>query len=385
MRGHRLLPAAVVLAALAFTPSAFAGATTLAACGGATTTNCVVSVERNDVVQPYPGGGGGDPYFISAARLSAPAYQQYNFSIQRTVGSWTLDFADVWEITINTGSIYPAETFSRGRNVTVTRGGPAGSRTVKFTISPVRLADQACGSSGSCGSVAGRTFSGYIDGWVDDLSYIDDPDDADAMRGFDLSTNAEWVSTPLQLDYATNSIVLDASNAHFESDGTTVFVGEAEFRIPFAMLSRLYGVDDPATLTASAFTVTAPGASASTSVVVGSGFVKVELDGITFSKRRLRIHGNMTPRSAKKLRAVRTSSSTGLIGFTKAKPRGSKVRGYKATCRAGSHVATASSTRNRSPMRVSGLRSGTSYTCTLRAKSKAGLGQTSAKIKIPAR
>ena len=36
-------------------------------------------------------------------------------------------------------------------------------------------------------------------------------------------------------------------------------------------------------------------------------------------------------------------------------------------------------------MRVSGLRSGTSYTCTLRAKSKAGLGQTSAKIKIPAR
>ena len=57
------------------------------------------------------------------------------------------------------------------------------------------------------------------------------------------------------------------------------------------MLSRLYGVDDPATLTASAFTVTAPGASASTSVVVGAGSVKVELDGITFSKRRLRIHG----------------------------------------------------------------------------------------------
>jgi hypothetical protein len=68
------------------------------------------------------------------------------------------------------------------------------------------------------------------------------------MRGFDLSTNAEWVSTPLQLDYATNSIVLDASNSHFENDGTTVFVGEAEFRIPFAMLSRLYNVDDPASL-----------------------------------------------------------------------------------------------------------------------------------------
>ena len=98
------------------------------------------------------------------------------------------------------------------------------------------------------------TFPGYLDGWVDDLDYIDDPDDGAAMRGFDLSTNADWVSSPLQLDYETNSIVLDASNSHFENDGTTVFVGEAEFRIPFAMLSRLYNVDDPASLTASAFT-----------------------------------------------------------------------------------------------------------------------------------
>lgn len=373
----------MLFGALAFAPSAFAGATTLPACVGPTSTECVVSVERNDVAQPYPGGG-ANPYVISAARLSAPSYQQFNFSIMRTVGSWTLDFSDIWEITLNTGSIYPAETFSRGRNVTVTRGGSAGLRTVKFTISPVRIADQACNSSGSCPSTASRTFSGYIDGWVDNLDYIDDPFDQAAMRGFDLSTNAEWVSTPLKLDYATNSIVLDASNAHYESDGTTVFVGEAEFRIPFAMLSRLYGVDDPSTLTAAAFQVTAPGASASTTVTVETGFVRVEIDGITFSKRRLRIHGDMTPRAAKGLRAKRTSSYTGLLGFTKAKPRGSKVRGYQATCRAGSHVVKSSSKKNRSPLRVSGLRYGTKYTCTLRAKSKAGLGKTSAKIKIPA-
>jgi hypothetical protein len=375
----------VVLAALAIAPSAFAIVLPpLPVCTGLVTTNCVVAVERNDVAVPYPSSP-GDPYQVSAVKFPPADTQNFNFSIARTVGSWSLDSTDVWEVTLNTGSTYPAETFSRGRDVTVTRGGPAGSRTVKFTLSPVRIADDSCNSSGVCIAIANRMFTGYIDGWVDDLSYIDDPDDAAAMRGFDLSTNADWVSTPLKLDYVTNSIVLDASNAHFEPDGTTVFVGEAEFRIPFAMLSRLYGVDDPATLTASAFTVTAPGASATSSVVVDTGSVKVELDGITFSKRRLRIHGNMTPRSAKNLHALRTSSSTGLIVFTRAKPRGSKVRGYKATCRGGSHVVTSSSTRNRSPIRVSGLRYGMSYKCTLRAKSKAGLGQTSAKIKIPAR
>ncbi len=255
------------LGALAVAPSAF-GATSLPACSGGTPTNCVVSVKRDGGAIGYPSLP-GDPYQVSALKLDPPAYQQFNFSIARTIGSWSLDLTDVWEITINTGSTYPAETFSRGREVTVQRGGVAGSRTVKFTISPVRIADQGCNSMGVCGPIAGRMFTGYIDGWVDDLSYIDDPDDAAAMRGFDLSTNADWVSTPLKLDYATNSIVLDASNSHFEPGGTTVFVGEAEFRIPFAMLSRLYGVDDPATLTASAFVVTAPGASASTSVTVG--------------------------------------------------------------------------------------------------------------------
>ncbi len=381
MRGHRLAVAVVGAVALCAAPAA-AGAI-LPLCSGGTPTTCVVSVKRDGITQPYPGGG-GNPYVIQALKLDPPSNEDFNFSIDKTVGGWTLELGVPWEITINTGAIAPSQTFSRGRDVTVTRGGVVGSRTVTFTLSPVRVADGGCNSMGVCGTHATTLRPGYLDGWVNDLSYITDPDDVAAMRGFDLSTNADWVSTPLKLDYVTNSIVLDASNAHFEPDGTTVFVGEAEFRIPFAMLSRLYGVDDPATLTASAFTVTAPGASASTSVVVGASSVKVELDGITFSKRRLRIHGDMTPRAAKDLRAIRTSSSTGLIGFTKAKPRGSKVRGYQATCRSGSHVLKPSSKQNRSPLRVRGLRSGQSYTCTLRAKSKAGLGKTSAKIKIPA-
>jgi hypothetical protein len=141
-------------------------------------------------------------------------------------------------------------------------------------------------------------------------------------------------------------------------------------------------VDDPASLTASAFSVTAPGASASTSVTVDTGSVKVELDGITFTKRRLRIHGDMTPRAPTSVRARRTSSSTALLGFTRARPRGSKVRGYKASCRATGHTVIASSSHNLSPLRVRGLHYGTKYACTLRAKSHAGLGKI-ARIGIP--
>jgi Fibronectin type III domain len=381
MRGHQISLVLAVVAALAAAPSAFGVILPpLPRCTGVVTTNCMVSVFLDDSEQPYPSAV-SDPYQISAVKFPPGDVQNFSFNIDVNGGGWTLPSGGVWEVTINTGASYPGETFSRGRNVTVVRGGVAGSHTVRFTLQPVRLADQGCNSMGVCVPVAARTFPGYLDGWVDDLSYITDPDDRAAMRGFDLSTNAEWVSTPLQLDYATNSIVLDASNSHFEHDGTTVFVGEAEFRIPFAMLSRLYNVDDPASLTASAFQVTAPGASASTSVTVGASDVKVELDGITFTKRRLRIHGNTTPRAPTNVRAKRTSSSTALLGFTKARPRGSKVRGYKATCRAGSHVVTASSSRNRSPLRVAGLYYGTRYACTLRAKSHAGLGKI-ARISI---
>jgi hypothetical protein len=371
----------VAVFALAAAPSALGVILPpLPACGGATTTNCMLSVKLDGVTQPYPSNP-GDPYQISAVKYPPGDYLNFSFNVDVNGGGWTLPSGGVWEVTLNTGGAYPGETFSRGRNVTIVRGGVAGSHTVRFTMQPVRIADQGCNSMGVCIAVAPRTFPGYLDGWVDDLDYITDPDDRAAMRGFDLSTNADWVSSPLQLDYDTNSIVLDAANSHFENDGTTVFVGEAEFRIPFAMLSRLYNVDDPASLTASAFSVTAPGASASTSVTVDTGSVKVELDGITFTKRRLRIHGDMTPR-APSVRARRTSSSTALLGFTRARPRGSKVRGYKATCRATGHTVIASSSHNLSPLRVRGLHYGTKYACTLRAKSHAGLGKI-ARIGIP--
>lgn len=355
--------------ALAAAPAA--AAQTLPACGGGTTTTCVVSVERNGVTVPYPSG---PDYEILAMEIDPPANEDFYVNVARTGGAWTLDLADVWEITLNTGSVAPSETFARARNVTVERGGPAGSRTVTFTFQPVRMADDSCSGAGICSTTATRLSTGYLDAWVNDLSYISDPADAAAMRGFDLATNADWVSSPLQLDWDTNSIVLDAANAHFEPDGSTVFVGGAEFRIPNAMLQRLYNVDDPGSLTASAFRVTAGvGPAPTVAVTVGAGEVHVTMENITFSKRKLRIRGDMRPRKPRDVRAARRSPTTGVVRFRRALPRGSKVRGYRALCLSGGQVRRGKA--GASPVRIHNLTPGRSYRCSVRATSRAGLGR----------
>ena len=378
----------VALAALALAPAASA-ATTLPACSGVTPTNCVVSVARNGAPVTYPTGV-GDPYQVSAARWTAGGTHYFNFTVSRTIGGFTLDVTDTWNIVLNTGSTYPGETFARGHAVSISRGGGlAGGYTVGFTMHPVRMAvtDDACGHNGACGgptSVAPHLFTGYLDGWVDDLHYITDPDDEAAMRGFDLATNADWVSSPLQLDYETNAIVLDVANRHFEPDGTTPFVGSAEFRLPFAMLTRLYLVDDPPTLTSSAFTVTAAGGVAPLTVVsVSTSSVHVTMDNIGFSKRRLTIRGDTRPLAPRNLRAAHLTRTSAIIRFDPSRRRGSKVRGYQAVCRSGGLTVRGSALR--SPIRVRGLVPSRRYTCNVRAKSHAGLGRIGRVTIRPAR
>jgi hypothetical protein len=73
------------------------------------------------------------------------------------------------------------------------------------------------------------------------------------------------------------------------------------------MLSGLYDVDDPAPLTASAFTVSGTGSAASTDVTVDSAghVVHVDISGMTFSKHHLKVVGNMRPGGVRNLRAIR--------------------------------------------------------------------------------
>ena len=73
------------------------------------------------------------------------------------------------------------------------------------------------------------------------------------------------------MNFETNTIIFDVANTHFESDGTTPFLGHIEVRLPNAMLSRLYNIDDPSTLRPGSFAVTTGGAPATTTLAIETG------------------------------------------------------------------------------------------------------------------
>lgn len=368
---------------------AAAAAVELPKCGAGTTANCIEQILKDGVAVPYPSDPvvGSDDWDVFATREDIGGARYFDVSIFNDLG--TLTVSDVWSVKINTGSTYPGEMFARGQDVTVTRstgGGPP--YTVTVTLSPVEMAYDGCTSSGACGEFAGEYDPAQIRAVVNDSGYRSDPDDALAMRGFDLATNTDWVSSPLELDYATNTILLDVANAHRKplSEGGGVFRGQAEFRLPNAMLRRLYNVDDPPSLTPASFAVRGMGGAATTLVAVDGSGVHVDIDGMTFSKRKLKIEGKTHPRKPGNLRAKRKTAVKAKITSSGAKPRGSKVRGYKAVCRPGRGAKVRAETTRRDPLPiwVKGLTPGKRYVCTVRAKSRAGLG-TAGKVSIPRR
>jgi hypothetical protein len=367
------------VAAVLLAPSALADSTTtLSLCAPLPDPPCVVSVKRNGLDIPYNAspGGADDVVYATKFHFTGDPTKHFYFNIAAPDGSWTLDTSDTYEISLNLGSADPGETFERGHDVTITRNlSDPSNQIITFTQNPVLVADQGCNSMGSCDPVAGRTLTGYSDGWIDDLAFIDDPLDRASMRGYDFATSADWSSSPPTLNYDTHTFILDIGNAHFLHDGTTRFIGSAEFRFPFAMLSRLYEVDDPASLTAGSFTISGTGAAATSTVDIDSGghVVHVTIEGMTFSKHRVKIVGDMRPGGVRNLKAVRVSRTAGKLKFDPAASHGSKVRGYKATCKSDSGLS-ATGSADASPLKITGLAAGVKYRCTVRAKSRFGDG-----------
>lgn len=368
--------AAVALAALA--PAAGAVVYTprvLPPCATPTSTECIAAVTDD-----------GAPVTIADwawATLSSPAEGHpvdHPFILagigNGPAGERALDPTHVYGLTLRTGALRPAQVFGRGTQVTVERVGTAAAGyEVTMIARPVRLAytDSGCAGTGVCPAVADRFSAAYWDAQIDDGSAFADPDDQAAADGFHFFSSTDWFSSPPSLDFATHAITVDVANSHFEPDGTTVFSGTAELLLPDAMLTRLYLVDDPATLTTSAFTVGAGGAPGATVTVdrVGSA-VRVRFSGLTFSRRRLRVVGQPTPGAPRRPVAVRTGRHRALLGFAAARARGSRVRGYRAVCTSGRQVLRASGSR--SPLRLRALIAGRGYRCTIRATSRAGLG-----------
>jgi hypothetical protein len=346
---------------------------------------CFVSITKNPDTTPvtlHTNGTldigveviGGQTYVLDGARY-------WTFSIQDQHGQFDLNTADTYEVVLDIGGKNPGETFSRGQNVEVSRDLTDPSHhlvTIKMNPVPVSYTFSGCNGDGTCPTRPDVEATGYYEVFVDNLGYLTSPADEAAMQGWDLVSSTDWISSPPTLNYDTHTFIIDAANAHCANLGPAPcvpFVGGVSMTFPFAMLSGLYDVDDPASLTPSAFTVSGTGSAASTDVTVDSAghVVHVDISGMTFSKHHLKVIGNMRPGGVRNLRGIRVSGTVGKLKFDPAKPHGSKVRGYKATCRSSSgYVARAGSSG--SPLRVTGLVLGVKYRCTVQAKSRFGLG-----------
>jgi len=344
-----------------------------APCFASITKNGTTTLHTNDVLDTGVEVIGGQTFVIDGARY-------WKFSIQDQHGDFNLNTTDTYEVVLDLGTSNLGETFSRGQNVTVERDfSDASHHTVTFTMNPVPVSytDSGCHGDGTCPERPDVEATGYLEGSVDNLHYLTDPADEAAMQGWDLVASTDWISSPPTLNYDTHTFIIDAANSHCANPvGTCVpFVGGVSMTFPFAMLSHLYEVDAPGTLGPSAFSISGAGGAASTAVTVDDAghVVHVDISGMTFSKRRLKVVGDMRPGGVRNLHAVRVSASVGRLKFDPAKSRGSKVRGYKATCKSSSGLV-ASGSADDSPLKVTGLSPGVKYDCKVWAKSRFGDG-----------
>ncbi|MDP3892231.1 fibronectin type III domain-containing protein, partial [Nocardioides sp.] len=356
-------------------------------CSVDATTPCIVSVTHNGAAVPAD-----DP--VWQVDLS-PTDHGVAWALRQS-GDYRLDSeaAGRWRVRVNTGTIVPRVVYGIGRSGAVTRSGTTGAYQVIAEAAATRVAEECDMSSWPwvCPSVATATalrFSGEISNW----NNWEDKVQRAAFWGVDFWTNVVTNSFPpgIQLDDTTGlgSLRLDFGAPHFEDDGTTVFRGHAELRLPNAFLRHNFFIPDPELMTPAGLLV-AGGGPESTAVVrkdSASAPMTVEVTDMTFSTRRLRVRtGVIVPRRPTRVRGTRTSPTSAKLRYRLAQARGAKVTGYRARCVPPSGPAVKAKRRkNASPLKVTGLRPGARYTCRVRAQSKAGPGPWSKRVKVAPR
>jgi len=309
---------------------------------------------------------------------------------------------DEWQITWRTDAVVPRVAGVTGDAVTVFRTNLPGPGGHEITVSgtPALTTNNDNCNPGVlpwfCPKVPTDSDMGdvhaernYLGGEVTDYGEWRDAAQRRSMYGLDLATDIALTSLPPEIvnDPSTGEeqLLVRLANHHFRADGTTVFEGEAHLRIPNAFLDTTYGIDDPASLTSAGLDPAGTG-GATVSVVPTGTAMRVDIEGLTFSQRRVKIgRGKVTPRRPRDVVARRTALRRARVTFESAVSRGSKVRRHLARCQSarGRRDVELARTR-RSPLVVKGLRPRTGYKCKLRGLSRAGRGAAAA-FTVPAK
>jgi hypothetical protein len=299
----------------------------------------------------------------------------------------------VWRVVIDTGTLVPRVSYAQGANVTFTRSPqPAGTYRLTITASPETITDNnECDFSGpspTCPFRATRAFTAYLATQISDFNYAGmyTPSQVGSFYGMDMSTNIAETDLPPQIvpdpGTGTNEVVFQLANQHELPDGSR-FLGNLHVRLPDSFLSAIYGITDPSTVTTNGLAASIGAGTVSIHEVPGGGALALDLTGVTFSHRTLRIRrGVVTPTTPLHVRARRLGAHRGKVRFRAAHPRGVRIAGYRIVCT--SPHARTSARSHGSPITVTGLAAGVAYSCAVRAESKAGLGRPSRSVHMPA-
>jgi Fibronectin type III domain len=313
-------------------------------------------------------------------------------------------------LTLDLGTYIPSENDIFGVNATVTRN-PYGAASYRETISAQPTYQDGFTDGASCTETNSNEFlcpdqatdtSVGLNGLIND-NYNDGnpPEMAAASYGLDDWTTSFATGPPLFLGSTpAGTITIPIGNSHLHQDGSVV---QSQYNavLPNALLEYM-GIDDPTTITSSSLAVTLQ--SGNVSVTPNSDGVDINLSDITWPEppgagaiarlagvagakkaadKPLRIApGVITPSRAVDVHARRVSKTSGHVTFSGAKPRGSKITHFQVSCSAKHHVSRTGTSKSRKHLRVHKLASATSYSCRVRAVSKAGRGKWSKGVTL---
>ena len=301
------------------------------------------------------------------------------------------DLGAEFQVRMKTGGIKPRVISGWGANGHAAKFFDGSDWVVTVTMEPVKMlmscnnpTEPFCPYTASPSDVAYQAQANINDAdW-----WSTDPTTADQLNGLEQYSNINlfWYP-PAITTSSTGAVTMDflMENSHW--DGTTIFHGLANVRLPNHVLRAFYGIPNPETMVDGSFTSTSTSGSVSSHQEAGDDAWRIDVTNITFSKRHLKLtRGTIVPTRPTNLHATRIDAHTGRVGYTLSKARGANVTGYKIRCvSGGGHVVTNTKTVPTSPIRIGGLRRGVGYDCRVRATSKAGPGTWSLVVRMPAR
>jgi hypothetical protein len=281
-----------------------------------------------------------------------------------------------WSITIRVG-FQPRQTDNYGSGISIDRlNNGDGTYDVTITGNPVTMGVNAeCQTSSwpwQCPATAGANVTSF-QGDISDFEQWNDPSQWGDFNGMDIWTNVEASDVPPEITGDPLTITVDLANSHELAGASSPFQGFYHVSIPNQFLIDM-GIDDPSTLDPASISTSI--GSGTVVVTPGTDSTVVDATGITFSPRSLRVkRGTITPTRVVIAHTHRTTHQAHL-SFHKAKPRGSRIKGYQGRCIA-KHYATLKKSGPHSPLVVKGLARGVHYTCEVRARARAGYGRWS--------